>query len=179
MSKTLVMVGLALLSIGRVGAETQGKPSPYRALQRREEPSSTVLPASSVLPAGSVIKIRLNHSVGTKLNRPGERFDATLVSPLMVNGQVVAPAGADVHGIVRESRPSGRLKGRAVLTMGLESIEIGVRRVPLQTVSQTRTSDRHRRRNFLFTGGGAGTGALIGALAAQSSCAFQNGLISM
>jgi len=100
------MVGLALLSIGRVGAETAGKPSPYRALQQREESQPVVLPA------GSVLRVRLNQTVGTKLNRPGERFDATLLSPLIVNGRTIAPSGTDVHGIVQESRPSGRLKGR-------------------------------------------------------------------
>ena len=155
-----MLLGLALLSVAEAATTasatptTTVRPSPYRA------ESGPVL-----IPAGTTIRIRLNHSVGTKLNRPGERFDATLVSPLMANGRVVVPRGADVHGVVRESRPSGRLKGRAVLSMALESVEVEGRRVPIETVSLARTSDRHRKRNVLFTGGGAGTGAVIGALA--------------
>lgn len=95
MNTKLFTIVLALISVMSASAEVTGKPLPV------------------ILPAGSVLQVRLNHSVGTKLNSPGERFEATLMSPLMANGKIVAPRGADVRGIVRESHPSGRLKGRA------------------------------------------------------------------
>ncbi|MGD0497425.1 MAG: hypothetical protein ABSC23_03210 [Bryobacteraceae bacterium] len=118
-----------------------------------------------VIPAGTPIRVRLNTSISTRYNRPGDRFDATLEAPLMADGTIAAPRGAQVYGIVREARPSGRIKGRAVLVLGLESIDVYGRKVPIQTVSQTRVSGRHLRRNAILAGGGAGTGALIGALA--------------
>jgi hypothetical protein len=117
-----------------------------------------------IVPAGASVRVRLNEALGTRSNRPGDRFDATLESPLVVNGRQAAPRGAEVFGIVRESAPSG-LKGRAVLMISLESIVINGRRVPIHTNSQTEVSGRHRKRNLLWMGGGAGSGAAIGALA--------------
>ena len=121
--------------------------------------------APLVVGAGAIVRVRLNESVGTQRDRPGDRFDATLESPLIAGGQVAVPRGAQVYGIVREARPSGRLKGRAVLMLALESVQANGRRVPIRTASQTRVSARHRKRNLLLTGGGAGLGASIGAIA--------------
>lgn len=122
-------------------------------------------PAGTV-PAGTVIHVRLNESIGTQRNRPGDRFEATLASPVVEAGRTVIPAGTQVYGIVREASPSGRFKGRAVLMLALESIDVHGQRLRVQTASQTRTTARHRKRNLLFAGGGAGTGAMIGGLAA-------------
>ena len=129
------------------------------------EKPSLVAASGVVVPAGTILRVRLNQSVGTAIDRPGQRFDAVLESPVELNGRVVVSRGAAVQGIVREAAPSGRLKGRAVLVLALDSINVNGREVPVQTASQTRTSVRHRKRNLLFLGGGTGTGAMIGALA--------------
>ena len=118
-----------------------------------------------VLPAGTRIRVRLNQSISTAQNRPGDHFEATLESPLMAGGQTVAARGVQVRGIVQEAKPSGRLKGRGRLMLALESIDIHGRQTPIRTWSVTRVSSAHKKRNLALTGGGAGTGALIGALA--------------
>jgi hypothetical protein len=83
----------------------------------------------------------------------------------MINGLEAAPRGAEVGGIVRESKPSGRLKGRAELMIAIDSIVVDGRRVDIQTRGDVRESGRHRKRNLFLIGGGTGTGAAIGALA--------------
>jgi hypothetical protein len=55
----------------------------------------------------------------------------------VVDGRRVAPRGTEVYGIIRESAPSGRFKGRAVLMISLESIVIDGRRIRIRTNSQT------------------------------------------
>ena len=69
------------------------------------------------IPSGTSISIRLNQSLSTATNRRGETFSATLATPVVVDGQTVIPTGAEVKGVVLESVPSGRLKGRAVLSL--------------------------------------------------------------
>ena len=122
-------------------------------------------PQRLVVPAGSTVRVRLDQSLGTKINRPGERFSATLETPLIADGQTAVPAGAHVTGIIREAAPSGRLKGRAVMILALDSVDVRGRHLPIETSSWARESNRHRKRNLWWMGGGGGTGALIGGLA--------------
>jgi len=64
-----------------------------------------------------------------------------------------------------ESKPSGRLKGRAVLSLTLDSFRANGREYMVDTRGTTRVSGRHKKRNLVLIGGGAGTGAGIGAIA--------------
>ncbi len=153
--------GLGRARASGVGPATPASTSP---VQTRPGPAPAVRPAV-VIPKGTMLHVRLNEALGTATSRPGERFDATLTEPLLANGVTVAPRGTQVSGLVREAMPSGRLKGRAVLMLALESIEMNGRRIPIQTRAFTETSGRHRKRNSWWLGGGAGTGALIGGLA--------------
>jgi hypothetical protein len=118
-----------------------------------------------VLPAGTQIRVRLNQSINTAQNRPGDHFEATLESPLVARGHTVEPLGAQIRGMIQEAKPSGRLKGRGMLMLALESIDVHGRQVPIQTSSVTRVSNAHKKRNLALIGSGAGTGALIGGLA--------------
>jgi hypothetical protein len=117
------------------------------------------------IPAGTALRVRLNQSISTDRQRSGDHFSATLEAPVVVQGQTLIPRGAQLRGIVREARPSGRLKGRAVLTLALESVDLHGRPVAIHTGSATRVSGSHKKRNLATMGGGAGTGAIIGALA--------------
>ena len=123
-------------------------------------------PATVVLPAGTRFSVRLDHAISTATSRPGEQFSATLNSPVLVDGKTVVPAGARVEGYVISSAPSGRLKGRAVLSLGLSKVWLSDNEsVRISTKSHTQTSSAHKKRNFAWIGGGSGGGALIGALA--------------
>ena len=122
-------------------------------------------PERLVVPAGATVRVRLDQSLGTKINRPGDRFGATLETPLIADGRTAVPAGAHVTGLIREAQASGRLKGRAVLILALDSVDVRGRSLPIETSSWARQSNRHRKRNLWWMGGGGGTGALIGGLA--------------
>ena len=118
------------------------------------------------LPAGTRISVRLAQSVDTKRDRPGTPFVAHLATPVMHNGAVVLPRGAVCRGHVSESKPSGRLKGRAVLSLRLDSVEWNGRKYTIRTSDPSFVSKDHKERNLALIGGGAGTGAAIGGIAA-------------
>ncbi len=134
------------------------------ASESSNSPAPSTSPLLHVQP-GAALQVRLNRSLSTKQNRAGDRFTATLVEPVRVDGRTAFPKGAQVTGLVEESAASGRLKGRAHLMLALESIHLHGRSVPLSTSARTRSGQRHRKRNALWVGGGGGTGALIGGLA--------------
>ncbi len=118
-----------------------------------------------MLPRGITLRVRLNQSVDTRRNPAGTRFEASLAQPLIHNGATLLPRGTRFTGHVVESKPSGRLKGRAVLSLTLDSVLWNGAAHPISTGDATRVSARHRKRNLMLIGGGAGTGATIGAIA--------------
>ena len=121
--------------------------------------------AEVALPAGTHLTVRLAQSIDTNRDRAGSHFLAHTTVPVTENGRVIVPRGAACRGHLVESKSSGRLKGRAVLSLRLDSIEMGGRIYPIATSSTTRVSRNHKKRNLALIGGGAGTGAGIGAIA--------------
>lgn len=123
-------------------------------------------PAAIVIPAGAPIAVRAGQTLDTARNRAGDRFVADLVEPVTVNNTVVLPRGARFSGRITESKPSGRLKGRGVLSVKLESFTFDGKTYRVQTLRQSWLTRSHRNRNLAWIGGGAGGGALVAGLAA-------------
>lgn len=122
-------------------------------------------PATVEIPAGTRLEARIDDTLSTKTTREGDKFNATLEVPVVMGGREVLPRGARLHGHVTTSRPSGRMEGRAVLGITLDSIEQGGQAIPVATSLDTKVSDAHKKRNIEVIGGGAGLGAIIGAIA--------------
>jgi hypothetical protein len=123
-------------------------------------------PAARVveLPSGSVIPVRLDRALSTVRNRPGDTFEAILDEPIVVDSLEVLPRGTKFTGHVTTSQASGRLKGRAVLSLTLDAFEANGRNYPIRTSLKTRTTEAHKKRNLEIIGGGTGLGALVGGL---------------
>lgn len=117
------------------------------------------------IPAGTPLHVRLQQTVASNQSTAGQEFTAVLSEPLVVNGQTLAPKGATVYGKVATARPSGRLKTPAALYLRLTGVEIHGKRQAIRTRLAGRTAPSHKKRNEVAIGGGAGAGALIGALA--------------
>lgn len=119
----------------------------------------------SVVPAGTSIAVRLGETLSTKNNSKGDTFSATVAQPVTVGGKVVIPKGAEASGTVTESVPLGKFKGGARLQIVLKSISIDGNEYKVSTAASTRTMQGKGKRSATMIGGGAGAGALIGALA--------------
>ena len=83
---------------------------------------------------------------------------------LEINGKTVAPTGAPLSGRVVAARESGRLHNAGYLRLTLISITLNGKEAPIQTSSLFVKGGSYKKRNFAYIGGGAGSGALIGAL---------------
>lgn len=123
-------------------------------------------PTPVVVRAGSMLRVRVDRELNTKYSRPGDRFTGVLESPVVAGGTVVLPKGTVVGGHVLTAHPSGRLKGRAVLSITLDTCRVSGREIAVSTSPLTRVSGSHRKRNWALIGGGSGTGGLVGGLVA-------------
>lgn len=128
-------------------------------------PAARVFGQPPTLPAGTHVQVRLSQSLDTRREKPGTPFVAHLAAPVTHDGEVIFERGALCRGHVVESKPSGRLKGRAVISLSLDSIQSRGRTYTLVTSDPAFVGKRHRNRNLILIGGGAGTGAGIGAIA--------------
>jgi hypothetical protein len=115
--------------------------------------------------AGTVITVRLANAVGSKLSNSGEQFNASVATPVEVDGKVVVPSGAEASGKVVQAVPLGRFKGGAVLKLALDSVTVNGDSYDVRTSSVSRYLKGKGKRTAAMIGGGAGGGALIGGLA--------------
>jgi hypothetical protein len=122
-------------------------------------------PANFELPAGTNLTIRMIEAVDSQTNRVGQTFRASLDQPVMLEGNAVIPRGADVTVKLVDQKESGKLTGRADLTLSLQAISVNGRMVDINTQSVKQESSSRGERTAKVAGGTAAVGAIIGAIA--------------
>lgn len=126
-------------------------------------PAPTPRPVYSV-PAGTDVNVVMETTVSSKTSNAGDRVDGHLGEDLVLNGRVIAKAGSEIQGRVTAAEPAGRVKTRARLAFVFDSLMISGTPSPIETRAVDITADDTHKKDALTVGGGAGAGALIGAL---------------
>ena len=129
-----------------------------------------------VIPDGANVVASLDTRLSTETNHTGDRFDATTTEPIIVGGKTVLPTGARIHGVLRDVQASGRVKGRAQMTLAYQGVvdsegkthAISATPLTLQAASATRGDVEKIAAGGVLgaiIGGitGGGKGAAIGA----------------
>lgn len=127
--------------------------------------TSRQTPASDTIPAGTRISVRTIDGIDSAKNHVGDRFEASLEEPLIVDGNVVVAKGAGVYGRLAESKESGTFSGRSQLQLELTGIVVNGQTMPLVTGEYELSGKSRGASTAKRTVGGAAFGSLIGALA--------------
>ncbi len=117
------------------------------------------------IPAGTVVVVRLGETLSSKDSHAGDSFSGSVATPVVVDGKTVIDKGAPARGTVVDAKGMGHFKGGAMLEVRLNSVTIDGKEHAVQTAAVEREIKGKGKRSAGFIGGGAGAGALIGALA--------------
>jgi hypothetical protein len=190
MKNFLICVAIFFL-LCLAGNSQQTKPSPaVRAdqpvltadLHPAAPPASVVRPSvTAVLPVGTPIRVTLDQTLDTHRTKAGDAFSAKVSEPIMLNGMVMVPAGSSLQGhVLRVSEPR-RIKGRPVIQLKTESLQlpdgqsyaINASVVDTNRVNGTHVDDEGRiiggtrtKRDNIELGAGTGAGSIVGVIAA-------------
>ncbi len=158
-------------------AGTDANSSPSMADSAKSAVKRALEPKPLLVPADTVIAVVLDQTVSSKASRSGDKFSATVESPVEIEGKLAIPKGARADGVVRDAKAAGRFKGGAVLALELTSINVAGRDYDIQTSSATMSSKGKGKRTAAMVGGGAAGGAAIGAIAGGGKGAAIGALI--
>jgi len=152
-------------------------PAPSMAESAKTAVTKALEPKPLVVPADAVLAVVLDQTISSKTSHPGDKFTATVESPVEVEGKIAIPKGARASGVIREAKAAGRFKGGAALALALTSVEVHGKEHEIQTSNAMMSSKGKGKRTAAMVGGGAGGGALIGGLAGGGKGAVIGGLI--
>ncbi len=143
---------------------------------RSEEPKPAPAPVESkpaprqahtvTIPAGTLVTVRLREGLSSEKNQLDEAFQATLDTPLIVDGFVIAERGSVQRGRIVELERSGRVKGRALLALQLNQLTTADgQKVDITTDTFRKEQESGVKGDVAKAGVAAGVGAVIGAIA--------------
>jgi hypothetical protein len=178
----LVLFALILGTVVPSFAATQRRRTRTRrraAVTRRTTPAPTPVRYFTV-PADTTIRVRMDTELNSKTARTGDRFSATVTEPVYGGGSGVdvIPTGSKVWGRVTSVRRAGR-RTPGNIAVGFYQVELpnGARHAINGSLSSLQADDvnadnegtvtgkKNTKRDAVFIGGGAATGAIIGAIA--------------
>ncbi len=137
-----------------------------------------IVQATGAVPAGTALIVRLETTLATFSNRPGDPFRGSITQPVVVNGQTLIPAGATVEGRVTKVSEPRRISGKPTIGILPEAVILptGERYYLDATLTDTNIKgadvngegqfkgSTHDRRDTVEQGGGTAGGMIIGGL---------------
>jgi len=115
------------------------------------------------VPVGTEMDVRLQTTLNSRTAKIEQRFEATTVVDLKMEGDVVLPAGTIVRGFVGSVHPAGRVERRGSLTLAFDEVVLKSGPARLRA-SVTQALDGKMSEDVSRIGTGAVVGAILGGL---------------
>ena len=116
------------------------------------------------IPAGTEMDVRLTNTLDSGVAKVEDRFEATTMVDLNVNGRTAIPAGSVVRGVVTAVEPGTRTNRTSKMTVSFDQVTVNGRSYPMRgTVTEAIEGDGIKGEAGR-TAAGAGVGAIIGGL---------------
>jgi hypothetical protein len=116
------------------------------------------------IPAGTEMDVRLTNSLNSGTAMVEDRFEATTMVDVLVDGRTVVPAGSVVRGVVTAVEPAGRLERTARMTVSFDQLTVNGRDYPLRGTVTQAIEGEGVKGDATKIGAGAGVGAIIGGI---------------
>jgi hypothetical protein len=141
-------------------------PNPNSGYGPAQAAPADAVPPGLTLRPGTFVTVRVNQTLSSDRNQPGDAFSATLVRPIIVDGVVVAQRGQTLGGRVSEAQKAGRVEGTSRLGIQLTDLTlVDGQLVPIQSQFISRTGSTSVGRDAGAVAETTGLGAAIGAAA--------------
>lgn len=179
--RVLCLLILMVMVAGTVfDVSAQGR---RRRKTRRVVPRTTVITPAPItyytVPADTIFRVRMDTELNSRTARAGDRFSASTVEPVYAGGGTeVLPVGSKVWGqVTMVNRAQRRKPGNITVAFNQVELPNGARYTingSLTTLQAdnvnadnegTVKGGSNTKRDAVFIGGGAATGAIIGAIA--------------
>lgn len=140
-------------------------PAPTPEPPPQEQPAPAPEPVRITIPAGTHLLVRMIDAVDSSKDKAGTLFRSSLNTPVVVDGQEVVPAGANVTIRLAVAKSAGRMTGRSELELQLVKMRTQGRVYPLVSDVYTAKGKSRGEDTAKKVGIGAAIGAAIGAIA--------------
>jgi hypothetical protein len=116
------------------------------------------------LPEGTEIQVRLETELSSKTSRLEDRFEASVIDPVRLGGDVAIPAGARVRGVVRSVTPAHRPSKEGRLDLQFDSLYLGRTRFDIRGTVTSLGEKQSSGETAKKAGIGAVLGGVLGSL---------------
>jgi hypothetical protein len=167
------LVGLCLASTLLAAAVGCSGSSSADSTETRDDATTTPAPkapeakpvAKVVIPSGTILRLSLIDALDSDKSQAGDRFTGNLSESLVVNGATLLPRGTLLHGRVIDAVGAGKVKGLASIRLELTEIVQNKKTIAISTETFAAQAEPQKKRDAGIIAGGAGVGAVIGAIA--------------
>jgi hypothetical protein len=158
-----------------VRSRARGDAPPRSSSAQPAPPASTPAPASprsqsqntgsaNEVPSGTELDVRLQNSLNSGTSQVEDRFEATTLVDLNVNGRALIPAGSVMRGVITSVEPGTRTNRTAKMTVSFDQVTVNGRAYPMRgTVTEAIKGDGIKG-EATRAGAGAAVGGIIGAV---------------
>jgi len=151
------------------GRSSSARPAPAETVAPAPVPaprasSRSTTTASSEVPAGTEIDVRLQNSLNSGTAKVEDRFEATTLVDLNVEGRTLLPAGSVMRGVVTAVEPGTRTNRTSKMTVSFDQVTVNSRAYPMRGTVTQAIEGEGIRGEAVRTGAGAAVGGILGAV---------------
>jgi hypothetical protein len=131
---------------------------------RQATTRSTTTRGATEIPTGTEVDVRLSNNLNSGTAVVEDRFEATTLVDLNIDGRTVVPAGSVMRGVVTAVEPGTRTNRTAKMTVSFDQVTVNGRSYPMRgTVTQAIEGEGIKGETTRI-GAGAGVGAILGGI---------------